>query len=191
MSDFKDKMTTLFKGDSGESALYVLLIGMAMGNLLPTPSDALYMKLQAGLRDKWKKGEITATQYWEKNVWYYYSVPFLYWGALALVVINIKTSYQNKLKVAGALVGAGVALGIILKLLANDKEQLAKEDEERDLLLKNHPEIVDILKKPEYENIAGQIVGAKNKEDISGVNGERKYVKLYREREAERNGLDL
>ena len=59
-----------------------------------------------------------------------------------------------------------------------------KEDEERDLLIKQHPEIIDILKKPEYENIAGQIIGnsERGKTDSGG-----EYIKLFAEKEAELN----
>jgi hypothetical protein len=181
---FKKEMGNLFQGSNASAGLYTLLLGMATGNILPSPSDALYMKLQAGLRDKWKRGEISAEQYWKLNSLYYYFVPFTYWAFLALIVINIKASSEQKIKIAGALVGSGIAVGIILKLMQNDKKQLMKEDEERDLLIKQHPEIIDILKKPEYENIAGQIVGnsVKGKTDSGG-----EYIKLFAEKEAELN----
>ena len=187
MSDFKQKMSGLMHGGNETAGLYTLLIGMAAGNLLPSPSDALYFRLQARLRDKWKRGELSATDYWKKNTFYYYSVPFLYWAFLAILVINVKGSAEQKLKIAGALVGGGVALGVVLKLIQNDKQQLLKEDEERDLLLKSHPEIIDILKRPEFENIAGQIVGNVGKD--SGADGAGKQVKFHSENEALKNKL--
>jgi hypothetical protein len=189
MSDFKKEMTGLFHGDNASAGLYTLLIGMALGNLLPSPSDAVFFSYEKKLRDKWKRGELTAKQFWIKNTASYYFIPFTYWALLAFIVVNIKGDYHKKLKVAGALIGAGIALGVILKMMQSDKTQLEKEDEERLLLLKNHPEIVEILKKPEYENISAQIINSPN--DNNGKNGERKYVKLYAEREAERNALYL
>ena len=184
MGDFKKQISSLAHGKNATGGLYTLLVGMSLGNLLPSPSDSAYFFLQTNLRDKWKRGEISAEQYWKLNSLYYYFVPFTYWALLALIVINIKGSSEQKIKIAGALVGSGIAVGIILKLMQNDKKQLMKEDEERDLLIKQHPEIVDILKKPEYENIAGQIIGnsVKGKTDSGG-----EYIKLFAEKEAELN----
>jgi hypothetical protein len=168
MSDFKEQITGLTHSKNASGGLYLMLIGMSLGNLLPSPSDALFFKLEKSLRDKWKRGELTAKEFWVKNTTYYYLVPFTYWALLALVVVNIKGDYHKKLKVAGALVGAGVALGVILKLMQNDEKQLQKEDEERMLLQQKHPEVVRILQKPEYENIAGQIICSTNKDKNAG-----------------------
>ena len=176
MSDFKKQMGSLFQGENASAGLYTLLIGMAMGNLLPSPSDAIFFKVEKNLRDKWKRGELTAKQFWIKNTTAYYFIPFTYWALLAVIVVNIKGDYHKKLKYAGALVGAGVALGVILKMMQTDEKQLEKEEQERTLLLQNHPEVVDILKKPEYENISAQL-----------LNGNGTYTKLWRER----NGEDL
>ncbi len=167
MSDFKKQMGGLFHSENASAGLYTLLIGMAAGNLLPSPSDALFFRYERKLRDDWKAGKITAKEFWTRNTCAYYFLPFTYWALLAFIVVNIKTNYHNKLKIAGALIGAGVALGVVLKMMQTDEKQLEKEDEERLLLAKNHPEVVAILKKPEYENISGQIVNKIEKEEKS------------------------
>ena len=52
-------------------------------------------------------------------------------------------------------------------------------------MLKKHPEIVEILKKPEYENIAGQIIGTeRGKTDTGG-----EYIKLFAEKESDKMDL--
>lgn len=185
MSDFKEKISGLTHGKDATAGLYAMLIGMSLGNILPSVSDGIFFICERNLRDSWKRGEITAKQYWLKNTLYYYTIPFTYWALVALIIINIKGDYQKKLKLSIALIGGGAVIGILIKMMQTDNKQLAKEDAERLLLLQNHPEIVDVLKQPEFENIAGQIIGKAN-EKTSGINGEKKYVKLFAEREAER-----
>ena len=192
---FKKQMSGLFHGSNAEAGLYTLMLGMIAGNITPSVSDAIFFRVEQSLRDKWKRGELTAEQFWKKNTISYYLIPCTYWIFITLLVVNVRGSYHDKLKWAVALVGSGVALGVIMKLMQNDKKQLIKEDEERDLLREKYPEVVDILSHPEFENIAGQLIHSPNKEKTSGINGERKYVKLFAEREAEKltglNQLDL
>ena len=173
MSGFKSQLTNLAKSENATAGLYALLIGMSLGNLLPSPSDGLYFSYQTKLRDKWKRGELTAKQFWAKNTAGYYLIPFTYWALLAIVVVNMKGDFQKKLKVAGALVGAGVAIGIVVKLMQNDKQQLEKEDAERLRLLENHPEVIQILKSPQYENISAQIINSPNGNG-NGIDGLKK-----------------
>jgi len=189
MSDFKKQMSGLAHSSNAKGGLYAVLIGMALGNLMPSISDGIYFLAQAKLRDRWKRGEISATQYWKKNVIYYYTIPCTYWILVALVVINIKGNANQKMKITLALLGGGVVAGIIMKAIQSDKKQLIKEDDERDLLLRKHPEVVKILQQPEFENIAGQLIKPKD-ENSSGADGEIKYVKLFREREEEQRALN-
>lgn len=186
MSDFVSQIKGVAGSKNATGAIYALIGGLVLGNALPSPSDAWFFWEEKKLRDRWKKGELTAEKYWELNTLYYYLLPMLYWLVVGAVIVTIKGDATKKIKLMAVLVGGGVVAGVVLKMIQTDKTQLAKEDKERLLLLKNHPEVVDILKKPEYENIAGQIIG--NSRGGSG-DGEVKYVKLYAEREAERNGL--
>lgn len=160
MSDFKQQISGVIHSKYENAALYTLFIGMAAGNALPSPTDALYMKLQTNLRDKWKRGELTAEKYWKLNVFYYYAVPFLWWAFLALIVINVRTTSQNKAKIALALLGSSVVLGVVLRQIQKDKNELQKEDEEKKLLVEKHPEVVKILQSPEFENISASILSS-------------------------------
>lgn len=162
MSDFKEQMGGLIHGKNEKGGLYALLIGMALGNIIPSISDGYYFFLQKKLRDQWKNGEITAKEYWTKNSLYYYLVPCSYWIALSIIIINVKGDATKKLKMSAAAIGAGAVLAIILKMVQTDKKQLEKEDAERANLIKDHPEVFKVLQRPEYSNIAGQIVNSAN-----------------------------
>lgn len=182
MSDFTSQIKGVAHSENATGAIYALIGGMVLGNALPSPSDAWFFYEEKKLRDRWKKGELTAEKYWELNTLYYYLLPMLYWLAVGAVIVGIKGDATKKLKLMAVLVGGGVVAGVILKMIQTDKKQLDKEDQERLLLLKNHPEVVEILKKPEFENIAGQIIGSPNGDD---KNKDVKYVKLYAERQQE------
>lgn len=156
MSDFKKQVTSLTHSDNATGGLYLMLMGMFVGNLAPSVGDAVFFRVEKSLRDKWKRGELSASRYWAYNTAAYYGIPFTYWFAIFLLIINIEGDYQKKLKISMFLIGGGIAAGVILKAIQTDKKQLALEDEEKLLLLKNYPEIVNVLNKPEYENISGQ-----------------------------------
>ncbi|HWY11634.1 MAG TPA: hypothetical protein VN026_09935 [Bacteroidia bacterium] len=176
MSDLKEQIVGVSHSKYANSALYVLFIGMALGNLTPAPSDALYMFYQTKLRDKWKRGEITPEQYWKKNTIGYYMIPFTWWALIAFIVINVKGTSEKKAKIALALVGGSVVLGLVLRMIKVDKKQLEVEEKERTLLLQNHPEVVEILKQPEFENISSQLISSNGN---SGIDGDRH--KLWKE----------
>lgn len=157
MGDFKEKISSLTHGKDATAGLYALLIGMSLGNLCPSVSDGIFFRVERNLRQKYKNGVLTPRQFYVRNTLAYYLIPFTYWAALALVIFNIKGDYHKKLKISVAAIGAGVVVGIILKMVQSDEIQLAKEDKEKLLLLEKYPEIVNILNKPEYENISGQL----------------------------------
>jgi len=156
MGEFTGEISSAANSKNAKGALYAMLAGLVLGNALPSPSDALYFKLQTGLRNKWKRGEITAQRYWKLNTFYYYSVPMLYWLIIGLIIVNIKGDAEKKIKMTAVLIGGGVVIGTIFKLMQDDKAQLTKEEEEIKHLIEKHPEVVKILNKPEFDSINGQ-----------------------------------
>jgi len=156
MSDFKQQMSKLSNSDNATAGLYTLFIGMALGNLIPSPSDAIYMMYQTKLRDKWKRGLITPAQYWKKNALGYYMIPCTWWILLGLIVINVKGTSQKKAKIALALIGSSAVVGLVLRQISKDKKEIDIEDDAKLKLLKEHPEVLKILNKPEFDSINGQ-----------------------------------
>ena len=157
MSDFKQQIAGVTHSENASGGLYILLIGMSLGNLLPSISDGIFFRVERNLRQKYKNGFYTPKQFYVRNTAAYYLIPFTYWAALAILIVQIKGDYHKKLKISVAAISAGIVAGIILKMVQDDELQLEKEDQEKLLLLKNHPEVVAILNKPEYENISGQL----------------------------------
>jgi len=175
MGEFTGEIKGVAGSSHAKGAIYAMLAGMVLGNALPSPSDAWYFHLQTKLRDKWKRGEISAEKYWKLNAFYYYAIPMLYWLLVGSIIVSIKGDAQKKIKLTAVLIGGGVVVGVILKQMQKDKTQLSKEEEECLLLMKNHPEVVEILKRPEYKNISSHILNT-----TDGANGESevKYPKL-------------
>lgn len=158
MSDLKEQISGVAHSENAKGALYALLIGMVVGNALPSPSDAWFFFEEKKLRDRWKRGELTAEKFWKLNTFYYYSIPCLYWLLIGSIIVSIKGDAAKKIKLTALLVGGGAVAGVILKMIQQDKKQLNKEEQEKLLLLKNHPEVIEILKKPEFSNISSQFV---------------------------------
>ena len=109
------EFTSQIKGVAGSAnatgAIYAMISGMVLGNVLPSPSDALFFYKQKQLRDKWKKGELTAEKYWKLNTTYYYLFPMLYWLAVGAVIVSVKGDATQKIKLTALLVGGGVVAG--------------------------------------------------------------------------------
>jgi hypothetical protein len=108
------------------NVLYGAIAGAILGDIIPTPGDALAFLMQRKLRDEWTKGNLSAKEYWAKQALYYYTFNAAWWGLVLLVVSQIKGDAKDKLKVALGMAGAGIVLGVILKNIRKDeKENLA------------------------------------------------------------------
>lgn len=122
------------KGVSGSQyatgALYAGLIGLFVSDLIPTPADAFYFDRERKLRDKWKSGEITPEQYWEKSASNYYLYNAAWWLFVGTATVMTKGSAENKLITMGALIGGGAVIGVIYSNIKKDKAQLEKEKKE-------------------------------------------------------------
>lgn len=116
------------KAGHGLAILYAALAGLVLSDIIPTPADALYFYLERNLRDKWKNNTITAKQYWTRQTLYYYILNPLWWILVVLITVNVKGDVEKKLKVAGILIGAGAAFGMIFYLYKQDVQAQALQD---------------------------------------------------------------
>ena len=103
-----------------EKIILVALLAAAVGDILPTPADAVYFNRQQRLNEKFDKGEITAKQKWMWDVFYYYALNPLYWLLLAFIVYAIKGDYHFKVKILLVLLAAGLVIGVISRNVKRD-----------------------------------------------------------------------
>lgn len=137
----------------GTALLYTGMLGLILSDIVPTAADALYFSWERKLRDKWKAGEITPQQYWQRETLMYYGLNPIYWALIMLIVINVPGGASHKAKIAFALIGAGAAVGVIYKNLQKDKIQIGIEDQQKLELIKQYPELQQILDDPKYKDI--------------------------------------
>lgn len=110
-------------------ALYAGLIGLFLSDLIPTPADAFYFDRERKLRDKWKSGEISPEDYWEKSASNYYLFNAAWWLTVGLATIYTKGTAQNKIVTMGALIGAGAVIAVIHSNIRKDKIQISQENQ--------------------------------------------------------------
>lgn len=127
--EFVSQIKGLTKSEHATAALYVFIIGLALSDIIPTPGDALYFYLERNLRDQWKNGKITPQKYWELEALYYYSTNFLWWTIIFLVALYIPGTAKDKFKVAIAVIGAGMVIGVLFKNVEKDKIELQLESQ--------------------------------------------------------------
>lgn len=145
------------KSEHGNAILLAGLIGLVVSDILPTPADAAYFSLERSLRDKWKKGQITPKDYWRKSSFYYYSLNPIYWTLVSILILSLKGTSEQKIKILGGIIGGGAALAIIYKNIQKDTAELKSEEEQRKALLDKFPDIAPILDSPQFKNYAAEL----------------------------------
>jgi len=136
------------------AALYAFLGGLVISDMLPTPADAVFFNYSKKLRDDFYNKKITPSQYWRREAIGYYGFNVAWWLLVAGVIIATKGTAQTKLKVASAIIGGGAVIAIIHKNIRKDEKQQELEGQQKLELLKQHPEIVEILSRPEFKDIS-------------------------------------
>lgn len=147
------EISTGIKSGHGTAILYAAMLGLIVSDIMPTAADAVYFNWERKLRDKWKAGQITAKQYWWQETLIYYGLNPIYWVLIMLIVISIPGGAAQKTKVAIAIIGAGAAIGVIYKNMQKDTAQQDLEEMQRLELLKQYPQIEEIINKPEFKDI--------------------------------------
>lgn len=110
---------------AGEAVLYAGLLGLLVSDIIPTPADAVYFRLQEKNKQKLDAGVITPKQYWTRDALMYYGLNPLWWSLVLVAVVNTKGGLDNKLKLGLGLIGAGAVIGVLSKNI-REEEKLKK-----------------------------------------------------------------
>jgi len=150
----------------GKAVLYAGLIGLIISDIIPTPADAVAFTIERKLRDRWKKGEITPSEYWRKKTAAYYLLNPIWWSIVAAVTLSIKGDSSKKIKTLGWMVGGGVVAAVIFKNIQKDKKDLADELLEKETFIKENPQYAALFKATngfkEFKNVTGELIKKQN-----------------------------
>lgn len=115
--------------DHSTGALYVLMAGLLLSDIIPTPSDAWYFSYTRKLRESYFAGTITPKQYWDRTALAYYGFNAIWWILLFFIVAYVPGTTSTKGKVLIGLLGAGIVFTVLHNNIVKDqKEQsLAQE----------------------------------------------------------------
>ena len=87
--------------------------------------DSFYSEKR--LRDKWKAGEITPKQYWERTAMAYYLYNPIWWTLVLGALYYTKGDFKDKAKIGLAVVGAGAVIGVIYRNYTQDIKKIKRE----------------------------------------------------------------
>ncbi len=118
--------TTLNNKYTATGALYLAGLALIAGDIIPTPADAAYFHIERKLRNKWQDGTITPEKYWAGEAAAYYLLNPLWWGLVLAAMVLVKGDVAQKAKVGIAVVGAGAVVGVLLKNVKKDRQQLSE-----------------------------------------------------------------
>lgn len=110
------------KSGHGNAVLYATTIGLLVSDIIPTPADAIYFRLQAKDKQKLEKGEMTPKEYWTRDAIYYYGLNPLWWSVVLGFVVFTKGSVGKKARVGLALLGAGAVVGVLAKNIREEEK---------------------------------------------------------------------
>ena len=106
--------------------LYAVGIGMIVGDLLPTPADALYFYKQRENKQKLEEGTITPKQYWTREAIGYYGLNALWWSSVLGVSYLAGKDYKQKRNIFVSLIVGGAVFGVIYKNIKKDEKFYAQ-----------------------------------------------------------------
>jgi len=121
----KNALESAIKSGHGIALIYATGIGLLASDMIPTIADAAYFRLMEKNKQKLDAGQITPRQYWTRDAALYYGLNPLYWALVLGIVVYTKGDFEDKLKVAIALVGAGAVVGVLAKNI-QEEEKLKK-----------------------------------------------------------------
>lgn len=110
-----------------DAVLYAAGIGLIASDILPTPADAIYFHIEKRLRDQWKNGKLTPKQYWVRSAEAYYLMNPIWWTLVLGVMVATKGGIEQKIKIGGALIGAGAVAGVLYRNYRIDTMEKNKE----------------------------------------------------------------
>jgi hypothetical protein len=98
-------------------------IGLILSDIIPTPADAWYFKLQSKWKSELEDKKITPKQYWTKNALAYYGLNPLYWSGILAITFAIGQNPREKLGIFAALLAGGAVIGVLSKNIKKDVER--------------------------------------------------------------------
>lgn len=116
---------TAIKSGHGNAVLYAGAIGLLLSDILPTPADSIYFRLQEKNKTKLEKGEITPKQYWTRDALAYYGLNPIWWGLVLGVIFITKGDFTSKAKVGLGIIAGGVVIGVLNKNIKEEEKKLA------------------------------------------------------------------
>jgi hypothetical protein len=111
----------ILTGNTG--LLFASVGGAVLGNLIPTPGDALSFHMKRKLRDQWTKGEISSKEYWAREATYYYLFNSAWWLGVGIAAYYTPGDASKKLKTIFLVTGFGAALSVLFKNISNDEKE--------------------------------------------------------------------
>jgi len=102
--------------------LYAVGIGLLASDLIPTPMDAVYFKLQRIHKEKLETGQMTPKEYWVKDAINYYGLNALWWGGVLLVSVSVGKNFTQKRNLMLGLIAGGIVLNVLNKNIRKDEE---------------------------------------------------------------------
>lgn len=119
-------ISSAVKSGHGNAILYAGAIGLLLSDVIPTPADGLYFRLQQKNKAKLEQGEITPKQYWVRDAVYYYGLNPLWWSLVLGAMVLTKGDYSKKAKIGLGIVAGGMVLGVLSKNIKKDEELMKK-----------------------------------------------------------------
>lgn len=134
-----------------KGAVLGVIAGAVLSRIIPTPVDALYFYKGQRMRDKWKKGTITPSGYWTNTLTSYYILNPIYWALIGLLVAKFGSKPSRQLEIFITLVGASVAIALIIKFINKDISESKEEKKQLEELFEKYPELKETLNSPELK----------------------------------------
>lgn len=122
---FKESWVKTMSNGGENGALYIALLSAGVGNLLPSPADAIIFWRQQVNTEKWVKGEITSDQKWARELFFYYASAPIWYGALFAGVYFFGNTTKQKLMIATAVIGGGAIIGVVANNIKKDDKFMA------------------------------------------------------------------
>jgi uncharacterized membrane protein YkvI len=112
------------KSGHGTAVLYAGVLGLLLSDIIPTPADAIYFRLQAKNKYNLENKIITPKQYWTRDAVAYYGLNPLWWSLVLGAVLFTKGDVGQKAKVGLAIIGGGAVLGVLSKNIKEEEKRI-------------------------------------------------------------------